>query len=271
MDGDGHGLPDDPGGPSDEQVVRDPVVRPVLDPREARDRHRSRTSPSAGLVYLRQQSETEQQWMKAMVTQTARTYRVDPDDLLQDLRVSLLECDIIDQGRREVHGWLRQRTQWKAADLLRRGRPSRTSSVPLDEVVPELPAPEPRGPDPDWDVERLGSFRLSRDEAQVVLLTCWGFDVSLRDFAELVGRGYPATRQSKVRGLRKIEELFDLRPAERAAFIAYREYNTHAAAAVRLGMTEARLRELVRCAENKINRTLGNVPEHERRDASDVH
>lgn len=275
MDGDAHGSPDDPGGPSDEHAatVLAPLVEPVLDPREARDRHRSRTSPSAGLVYLRALSETERSWLEAMVRQTARTYRVDRDDLLQNLQVSLLECETIDRGRREVRAWLRRRAQWKAADMLRRDRPSRTSSVPLDEAVSALPAPAPTGPDPEWDVDRLGAFRLSRDEAQVVLLTCWGFDVSLRDFAELVERSYATTRQHKVRGLRKIEDLFDLRPAERAAFIAYREFGTHAAAAVRLGMPEDRLRDLVRCAENKITRTLGNVPDpdRERRDASDVH
>jgi DNA-directed RNA polymerase specialized sigma24 family protein len=265
MDGDRHGFPAHPDGPMPDG--------PILDPREARARHRSRTSPSAGLVYLRALSATERRWLRGMVAGVARTYRVDRDDLMQDLQLSLLECDTIQHGRREVRAWLRRRAQWKAADLLRRHRTGPTRSTLPDEVLPDLATAEHAGPDRDWNVERLAAFKLSRDEAQVVLLTCWGFDVSLRDFAELVERSYAKTRQDKVRGLRKIEDLFDLEPEERAAFIAYREFGTHAAAAVRLGLPEDQLRAVVRRAENKINCTLGNAPDadRDRGDSSDVH
>ena len=40
--------------------------------------------------------------------------------------VSLLECDTIDQGRREVRGWLKRRGAWRAADILPRDGLNRT-------------------------------------------------------------------------------------------------------------------------------------------------
>lgn len=247
--------------PSEQDPTDRPDDRPILDPREARDRHRRRHGPSAGLVYLRALAVEERVWMKAMVARIARAHRVDRDDLLQELQLSLLDCDSIDRGRSEVRGWLTRRAQWRAADLLRRDRPDRTRPIPPDEAAAaaDRVVAEPEVPDPTWTVERLGRLRLSRDEAQVVLLICWGFDVSLRDFAELVERSYAKTRQDKFRGLRKIEELFDLEPEERAAFIALREYGTLTAAAVRLALPEDTVRDLVRRAEHKINRTLGNA------------
>jgi DNA-directed RNA polymerase specialized sigma24 family protein len=210
--------------------------------------------------------------MERMVARTARAYRIEADDLLQDLRLSLLECDTIDRGRREVRGWLTRRAQWRAADMLRRDGLHRTHVRSLDEMTgPEPPAPGPTGPDAGWSVDRLEGLRLSRDEAQVVLLMLWGFDISLRAFAELVQRSHAKARQDKSRGLRKIEELFDLEPEERAAFIAFREYGTVTAAAVRLGISNDRLRRLVRQAEDKINRALGHpATQARKKDESDA-
>jgi DNA-directed RNA polymerase specialized sigma24 family protein len=237
-----------------------PPDRAILDPRDARARHRRRTRTSAGLSYLRVLTAQERHWLDRMVARTARAYGVEADDLLQDLQLSLLECDTIDRGRREVRGWLKRRAHWRAADLLRRDGLHRRHVRSLDEMTaPEPVAPKPTGPDADWSLDRLEGLRLNRDEAQVVLLILWGLDISLREFAELVERSHAKARQDKSRGLRKIEELFDLEPEERAAFIAFREYGTVTAAAVRLGISNDRLRCLVRQAEHKINRALGNT------------
>jgi DNA-directed RNA polymerase specialized sigma24 family protein len=254
----------------DEHGAR-PDPRWPLDPRVAMARHRDRIEPSAGLQYLRALTAQEREWMRRMVTRTARAYGVDRDDLMQELQLSLLRSNSIDGGRREVRGWLKRRAQWRATELLGKDRVRRQHTWSFDEVTaPEPIAPHPAGPDPDWSIDRLAGLRLNRDEAQVVLLVLWGLDISMRDFAELVDRSYAKTRQDKVRGLRKIEELFDLDPEERAAFIAYREYGTVTAAATRLGITEERLRRLGRSAERKINRALGHAENADvRRDEDD--
>jgi DNA-directed RNA polymerase specialized sigma24 family protein len=210
--------------------------------------------------------------MERMVARTARAYGVEADDLLQDLQLSLLQCDTIDRGRREVRGWLKRRAQWRAADVLRREGLHRTHVRPLQEMTGPAPAaPRSTGPDAEWSLERLEGLRLNRDEAQVILLVLWGLDISMREFAELVQRSHAKARQDKSRGLRKIEELFDLEPEERAAFIAIREYDTVTAAAVRLGISNDRLRRLVRQAEHKINLALGHsVAPARKKDESDA-
>lgn len=243
----------------DEHVGTDDGDRPpegsILDPREARSRHRLRGGESAGLLFLQALTTQERQWMERMVTGIARSYRVDRDDLLQDLQLSLLNCHSLDRGRQSVRGWITQRARWRADDILRANR--REHSVPAtDRPLPEAPAPPPTAPDLDWSIERIQQLGLNRDEAQVVLLVLWGLDVSLREFSQLLERNYPKTRQDKIRGLNKIKELFHLDPDENAALVAYREFGTFEAAAARLNITKNELRALVRRAQKKIDHAL---------------
>jgi DNA-directed RNA polymerase specialized sigma24 family protein len=250
---DEHGVPEDP-GPSPASSDG-----PILDPREARYRFRRRTPPSAGLAYLQSLSARERVWMRRMVVRIAYAYHVDADDLMQELQLGLLACETIDAGRESVRAYLAQRARWRAADMLRGDSSHQQHAVPLD-VVPEPAAPEPRGPDPDWTLERVRALGLSRDEAQVLLLLLWGMDLPLKDFSEVMQRGYAKTRQDKSRGLRRIAELFELEPAESAAFMAYRKYGTMTAAAVRLNVPVEEMRVLVRRAEAKINQKLEHAP-----------
>lgn len=238
----------EPGG----QAPRRPVTA-----REARDRHRARTPASAGLRFLQELTDRERVWMEGMVGAPAREYHVDAQDLLQELRLDLLGCEVLDRSRESVRAWVRQRTRWRAIDLLRREQ-RRPRGVPFEPGVPEPVAPEPRGPDPEWTVERLRALGLNRDEAQIALLLCWGADISLRDFAELAERSYAKVRQDRSRGLRKIENIFALGDDESAAFIAFRDVGTFRAAAARLGCSEADARLLVRRAEHKIRHALGH-------------
>lgn len=90
---DEHGSPDD---------LDSPPGLPILDPREARDRHWRRNGESAGLLFLRALTAQERLWMEQMVTGIARAYGVDRDELLQELHLSLLTCDSIDSGRQSV-------------------------------------------------------------------------------------------------------------------------------------------------------------------------
>lgn len=151
-----------------------PAVAPILDPREARARHRCRTQPSAGLVYLRALSRQEREWMARMARKVAREFNVDAEDLLQDLQLGLLGCNSIDGGRRAVRSWLTKRARWRAAEIRRADRSHRERTRSLDEVPGlEPPATDPVGVDLDWSVDRLQCWGLNRDEAQVVLLVVW--------------------------------------------------------------------------------------------------
>jgi DNA-directed RNA polymerase specialized sigma24 family protein len=240
-----HDLPEDHHVPPD---------GPALDPRVAKARYRQRTRPSSGLVYLRELTAREWAWMVDMTAAVARMHHVDADDLLQDLALSLLDCEVLDRGRTEVRSWLRNRARWRALDTLRRGR--RAPTVSLDHAAAaEPPAPEPVRIDPDWSVQRLVDLGLNRSEAQAVLLHCWNLDISMRDFAAPADRSYAAVRQDRSRGLRKIENLFQLDEDESAALVACRDHGARTAAR-RLGIEIGELRALVSHAERKIDRAL---------------
>lgn len=250
---DRHNSPDD---------LDPPPELSILDPREARDRHWRRNGVAAGLVYLQALTKQERLWMEHMVTGIAHAYGVDRDDLLQELHLSLLTCDSIDGGRQSVRGWLRRRARWRAADMLRASPDTWHLHLSADDdSFPEPPAPPAQVSDPDWSIDRIRKLGLNRDEAQVVLLVLWGFDVSLRDFAELIEHNYPKTRQDKIRGFSKIKNMFALDPEEDAALIAYRELGTMPAAAKRLGVSEAELRKLVGRAQRKIDLALEHTDE----------
>ena len=223
---------------------------PPLDPREAlsRDRHHE---PSAGLVYLRTIAAEERQWMEKMVEQVAAHHHVDRDDLLQDLRLSLLTCDSIDPGRTELRAWLIRRARWKALDLQRNAGRQRTDQL---ESAPDPPAPEPNRIDTSWDVD--ASWRLPRDEAQIVRLICWGLDLSLRDLSALIGRSYAEVRHDKHHALRKIKDFIGLSPDELTAFLAFRRFPTYPDAATHLDLPEEELRARVHRAHDKVRQAL---------------
>lgn len=241
---------DDPDPPS----VGDPQPFAA---REGLRRHRERSGASAGLEYLRTIAAEEQQWLEKMVVRKAARYHVDQDDLLQDLYLSLLECNSIDVTRSGLRAWLTQRATWKAAALRR--MIDRQGAQPLDDV-PEPPAPDRQPPGFGWDVDE--AWGLSRDEAQIIRLLCWDFDVSMQQFSELAGRTYAKTRQDRSRGLRKIEKLFDLTPQERAAYMALRHHRTYPDAAIALAVSEDVLRVRVGRAIAKIRRVLGRAGDH---------
>jgi DNA-directed RNA polymerase specialized sigma24 family protein len=244
---DEHGSPDD---------LDSPPGLPILDPREARDRHWRRNGESAGLLFLQALTTQERLWMEQMVTGIARAYGVDRDELLQELHLSLLTCDSIDSGRQSVRAWLRRRARWRAADMLRASPGNRNIRHSIDDIFPEPVSPLSYEPNPDWSIERIRRLGLNRDEAQVVLLVLWGVDVSLRDFSELVERSYSKTRVDKFRGLKKIKDLFDLDPEENAALIAYRKFGTMGPAAHSLGISKTEFRTLAGRARRKIDLVL---------------
>jgi DNA-directed RNA polymerase specialized sigma24 family protein len=241
MQTDGRGRPPNGGGDM-----------PILDPREAQRRDRQGREPSAGLEYLRTIAAEERQWMEKMVVNVAARFNVDCDDLLQDLKASLLNDDSFDVGRTGHRKWLTQRAVWKAKDLRRIA--TRHEAEPL-ESTPEPPAPEPKRFDADWDVKP--EWRLSRNEAQIVRLIGWGADYSMRELSELLDRKYDSIRQDKCRAFRKIEKLIGLTPDELVAFLAYRRSPSYAGVAIQLGLSEEELRARIRRAEDKIRLVLG--------------
>jgi RNA polymerase sigma factor (sigma-70 family) len=215
--------------------------------------------------YLRTLAEQESAWMKRMVGQVARRYGVDADDLMQEILERLIHTDVEIRGVVSMRSWLARMASWRAADMLRRQRRERVDSlVSMDATpVPDPVASEPAGPDFDWTIERLRHLGLRHDEAQVLLLILWGVDMSLRDFAEQTERSYAKTRKDRERGLRKIQELFELTNEETAAFITHRRYGTVESAATRLGIDVGDCRLQISAARDKIAMVLGDTTDTE--------
>lgn len=254
--------------------------QPIMDAREARDRHRRRTPPTSGSIYLSQISRDEFEWLRGMAAGVARSYNIDPDDLVQELILRIASSNVLDAGRRGYRGWMKQCAKWRAADMLRTELSRKTDPHPPEELVAvaEEKGAETHDVDAEWDPRWLSKVSLSPYEVRVVQLILWGMGSALRSFAELVGRSYDATRQDKSRAVRKIRELFELEPEEHAAFVALREYGSSIAAAARLGIEVDELLRRVRRAEKKIHRVLGtgrarderSIIDHESEDDSDV-
>lgn len=225
-------------------------------PEEVRRQHRLKRESTAGEAYLRRMSAEEARWLKAMVSQVARLYRIDFDDLLQEMHLALLRSDSINEGRTGLRSYLAQMATWRAVDQMRRERRQKGQTISLDDLLSE-PA-EPESAKPQWDWGPPVSWGLTRDEAQVVRLLCWGFDINMRDFSALTERSHAAVRKNRSRGLSKIEGLFGLTPEERAALFAYRKYGCYKAAAIRLGINEEEFRRLALQADCKVRLVLND-------------
>ena len=225
-------------------------------PEEVRRQHCRKREPTAGEAYLRRMSAEEARWLKAMVGRVARLHRIDYDDLLQEMHLALLRSDSINEGRTGLRSYLAQMATWRAGDQMRKERRQKGQTISLDDLLSEPTEPELVKPQWDWDPP--ATWGLTRDEAQVVRLLCWGLDINMRDFSALAERSHAAVRKNRSRGLSKIEDLFGLTPEERAALLAYRKYGCHKAAAIRLGIDEEEFRRLALRADCKVRLVLND-------------
>jgi DNA-directed RNA polymerase specialized sigma24 family protein len=198
-------------------------------------------------------------WLRGRVRRTARRFRLDPDELCQELMLSMLRrSTTVDEGNRGVRTWLGGRVDWTAQDMLRRrGREETVAVEDLEAVDREAAA---RCTDTDLpgpvtlNLDHLVELGLTRNEAQVVALRCSGIDMPLKDFAELVQRSYASIRKEYERGTRKIEELFGLTAEEVAVVRAWRKHGTAAAAAPHVNRSGDEVISILEGAHKKIDR-----------------
>ena len=219
-----------------------------------------------------------QEWMRRRVRRRARQTGLEPDDLHQEVRLSLLRRSTeVDPHNPGVKSWLSVRIEWTVVDMLRRRGQERPQAPVGRGGRGRRPAPRPRPdlldvgahdrPDPRptaeeyvtrhrFDVDHLLRMGLSRHQAEVVALRSHGDDVPLKDLARLVRRSHAAVRQDLHRGLKRVETLFDLSVREAEVVRAFRRHGTAATAATRLGLTTAEFTRILDDAHKKIDQVF---------------
>jgi DNA-directed RNA polymerase specialized sigma24 family protein len=235
------------------------VPRPA-DPREVLRRHRRPVAePNPAAERIERLLAVQGEWLHGRVRSTARRFRLDPDELCQELVLSMLRrSTMADEGNRGVRSWLGSRVDWTAQDMLRRrGREETVDAADLEAIEHDMAtrraAPDPPGPT-TLDVKHLVQMGLTPNEAQVVALRCTGVDMALKDFAELVHRSYASIRKEFERGTRKIEELFGLSAEEIVVVRAWRKHGTAAATAPHVNRSGDEVIQILEGAHKKIDR-----------------
>ncbi len=238
----------------------DPPTAVPADPREVLRRHRRpvcEANPAAERI--ERLLAVQGTWLRSRVCSTAHHFRLDADDLCQELMLSMLRRSMtVDEGNRGVRTWLGSRVDWTAKDMLRRrGREETVGPDDLEAIEREMTArsPIPESPGPvTLDVRHLIQLGLTPHEAQVVALRCTGVDMPLKDFAELVHRSYASVRKEYERGTRKIEELFGLTAEEIVVVRAWRKHGTAAATAPHVNRSGEEVISILEGAHKKIDR-----------------
>jgi RNA polymerase sigma factor (sigma-70 family) len=209
-------------------------------------------------------------WLYSKARKVAARYKLDPDDLMQELMLSLLRRRAtLDDTHAGLYSWLNERIHWTAYDMLRRTKRDRETptspenlSAALDVRIDRTPSVSylgtlaPPGYDPTETALSAKDLRtpgLSANEAQTVMLIWYGYDLLLKDFANLVGRSPSAIRKEKERGLRKISNQFGLTDQEFSVFTAWRACGSTSAAARNINMTDSDVLRIVRDAHKKIH------------------
>ena len=239
-----------PGSPHPASAVSHPA-----DPRDVLRRHRRPVAePNPAAERIERLLEVQGEWLRVRVRSSAHHFRLDPDELCQELMLSMLRrSTTVDEGNRGVRSWLGSRVDWTAQDMLRRrGREETVEAADLESIEHDgrrLPAP-----DPSLDVKHLVQMGLTLHEAQVVALRCTGVDMPLKDFAELVHRSYASVRKEYERGTRKIEELFGLTAEEILVVRAWRKHGTAAATAPHVNRSGDEVIQILEGAHKKIDR-----------------
>jgi len=202
-------------------------------------------------------------WLRQRSRVPAAAYGLDPDDVFQQTIERMLRASTaVDTTNKGLRTWLGQCVDWAALDLVERRRRDggeRLGPEEFDSAVegsadrrPADPAMSDTAIDPTF-LRRLG---LNPNQVQIVLNECSGPDLSLKEFACLVGRSYSAVRKDKQRALDQIESWLGLSPAEAEAFIAFRAAGTVEQAAARRGVTESEFRGLLDNAHKKVDRSF---------------
>ena len=192
----------------------------LADPREVLRRHRRPVAePNPAAERIERLLAVQGEWLRCRVRSTALDFRLDADELCQELMLSMLRrSTTVDEGNQRSADLARQPGRLDRQGHAAPPRPGGDRGAEDLEAIEHDMAPAGRPPDPPGpmtlDDKHLVQLGLTPHEAQVVALRCTGVDMPLKDFAELVHRSYASVRKEYERGTRKIEELFGLTAEE---------------------------------------------------------
>ena len=205
-------------------------------------------------------------WMRDRSRRIARRHDLDADDVFQLTWLRLLRsrmtADLTNDG---IRTWLSRRIHWAASELARQRRHDGGERIAADEVdalIAEADMQASRTASTAGsavDAKLLDRIGLTRHQIHVVLSECSGLDLSLREYAHLVGRSYTAIRKDKERALDRIERWVGLNHEERRAFMAFRLAGSVEAGARRTGHSEAVFRGLLDGAHRKVDEALAGT------------
>jgi RNA polymerase sigma factor (sigma-70 family) len=205
-------------------------------------------------------------WMRDRSRRIARRHDLDADDVFQLTWLRLLRsrmtADLTNDG---IRTWLARRIHWAASELARQRRHDGGERIAADEVdalIAEADVQASRAASTAGsavDAKLLDRIGLTRHQVHVVLSECSGLDLSLREYAHLVGRSYTAIRKDKERALDRIERWVGLNHEERRVFMAFRLAGSVEAGARRTGHSEAAFRGLLDGAHRKVDEALAGT------------
>lgn len=198
-------------------------------------------------------------WMRERSRRVARRYDLDADDILQLTWMRLLHSStVVDLTNNGLRKWLGQRIDWAAKELARQRRHDggeRIDDEQLDVLLANADQQNTDAGPPATAIDNrfLGRIGLTQHQVRVVLGECSELDLSLRDYAHLVGRSYAAIRKDKQRALDRIERWVGLSPEERRVFIAFRIAGSVEEGARRTGHARAEFSGLLDAAHKKVD------------------
>ena len=198
-------------------------------------------------------------WMRNRCRHAAVPRDLDPGDLFQQTMVRLLRtsatADLANDGLRT---WLGKLIDWAANDLARTRLRDGGDRIGPDEIDARCAEADlracvaNRADDDEIDAAFLERVGLTPHQIGVLLGECSGLDLTLREYARLVGRSYTAVRKDLERARRLLERWIGLTDEERRVFVTSRAHRSLSEAALRTGYPIAEFRAVLDTAQKKI-------------------
>jgi DNA-directed RNA polymerase specialized sigma24 family protein len=202
-------------------------------------------------------------WMRDRARHAAVPRNLDPADVFQHTMVRLLRASVtVDLSNCGLKSWLGQLIDWSAQDLARERHHDGGERIGHDEFEARRVELDLRACTEDpldgsgIDTAFLKRVGLTPHQIGVLLGECSRLDLTLREYARLVGRGYAAVRKDLERARRRMERWIGLSEEERRVFVAFRCHRSLNKAAHHVGCPIAEFRAVLDTAQKKIYEAL---------------
>lgn len=204
-------------------------------------------------------------WLRERCRKAVATWpAIDADDVFQEVMLRLLDSrTAIDPARVGLRTFLGRCVDWVVCGLDVAHERQGGVAISEEKFNAALEArggdgdlDEPGGGPPLIDSELLSDIRLSQKQIETVCRSDADRDLSWKEFALLIGRGYSAVRKDRERALRKIESWLGLDAEERRVFVTHRRTGSVARTAAALHLPVPDCCALLRSAQLKIRLRL---------------